>query len=291
MLTAKKELSLNEIPAEKKVMIERRIAELTARSKAVIREAFEKFTPNELAITWTGGKDSTTTLWLIRQVCLEDKIRIPKVMTIDEFDSFPEIHEIMNHWTKEWGLNLEWCINQDVVNAAGGKLGAVVQVKDLNRRNQAELKRIGYGEETFIFEAESNVGNHLMKTVVFNEFIERNSLKGIFQGLRWDEHPARTDDTYFERREAAHLIPEHTRIKPILHFWERDIWWSMEVNKIPHCVLYEQGYRSLGAMSTSLIAQEGVPAWEQDLIRTGERAGRRQDKEQVMARLRQLGYM
>ena len=34
-----------------------------------------------------------------------------------------------------------------------------------------------------------------------------------------------------------------------------------------------------------------TPAWEQDLEHTEERAGRRQDKEKTMARLRQLGYM
>jgi len=56
-------------------------------------------------------------------------------------------------------------------------------------------------------------------------------------------------------------------------------------------VLYEQGYRSLGAASSSQISQKGVPAWEQDLEHSMERAGRRQDKEKMMARLRKLGYM
>ena len=268
-----------------------RCVELVAKSKEVIRETFKKFTTDELAITWTGGKDSTTALWIIRQVCLEDNIKIPKVMTIDEGDSFPEIHDFLNKWAKEWNLDLEWCINQDVIDAVGGKLGAPVKVKDLNERNQAEIKRIGYEEDTFPFEAESYVGNHLMKTVMFNEFIERHGVKGIFQGLRRDEQPARVQDEYFEHREAAHLVPEHIRIKPILHFTERDIWDNIMVNKIPYCILYERGYRSLGAASTSNIAVEGVPAWEQDLEHTVERAGRRQDKEQMMDRLRKLGYM
>jgi len=34
-----------------------------------------------------------------------------------------------------------------------------------------------------------------------------------------------------------------------------------------------------------------IPAWEQDLENTVERAGRRQDKEEAMDRLRKLGYM
>ncbi len=52
-----------------------------------------------------------------------------------------------------------------------------------------------------------------------------------------------------------------------------------------------EGYRSLGAKTTSAIAEPGVFAWEQDLEHTTERAGRRQDKEQMMGRLRKLGYM
>ncbi|MFC1940043.1 phosphoadenosine phosphosulfate reductase family protein [Chloroflexota bacterium] len=270
---------------------EKECAEAVEKSKEVIRDTFKQFKVDDLAITWTGGKDSTLTLWIIRQVCQEDSIRLPKVMTIDEYDSFEEIHDFLNKYSKEWNLDLEWCRNDDVIRAAGGKLNIIVRVKTLNERNQAELKRIGFEEETFPFEAESFTGNHLMKTVMFNMFIERHNVKGIFQGLRRDEQTARVQDDYFEKKEAAHLVPEHIRIKPILHFTERLLWNTYQVFKIPYCALYEQGYRSLGAKTTSAIAKPGVPAWEQDLEHTTERAGRRQDKEQMMERLRKLGYM
>jgi len=266
-------------------------AELVEKSKEVVRETFKKFKIEDLAITWTGGKDSGLGLWIIRQVCQEDGIKIPKVMTIDEFDIFQEVHDFMEKYAKEWNLDLEWCRNDDLIKAAGGKLNATVKVKDLSERNQAELKRIGFEEETFPFEAESYTGNHLMKTVMFNMYIERHNVKGIFQGLRRDEQAARTQDDYFEEKEAAHLIPGHLRIKPILHFTERLLWNTYQVYKVPYCILYEQGYRSLGAKTTSAIAEPGVPAWEQDLEHTTERAGRRQDKEQMMGRLRDLGYM
>ena len=197
---------------------EKECAELVDKSKEVIRETFRKFKVNDLAITWTGGKDSTLTLWIIRQVCLEDDIKIPKVMTIDEFDVFQDIHDFMEKYAKEWNLDLEWCRNDDVIKAAGSKLNTIVKVSDLNERNRAELKRISFEEETFPFEAESYVGNHLMKTVMFNTYIERHNVKGIFQGLRRDEQAARAQDEYFEEKEAAHLIPGHIRIKPILNF-------------------------------------------------------------------------
>jgi len=260
-------------------------------SKGIVRQAFERFKPEELGITWTGGKDSTLTLWIIRQVCEEKKLPLPKTMIIGEGDEFLEIEEFVERIKKEWNVPLEVCRNEDVLKAAHYKLNAPVKVRDLNDRNRAELERIGFDEEEFPFEAESYVGNHLMKTVVFNEFLERNKIKGIFQGLRWDEHPARFNDEYFEYKEGGYLMPEHTRIRPILHFTEKDLWDTYAAFKIPYCSLYEKGYRSLGAKTTSLISMEGVPAWEQDLENTEERAGRRQDKEKAMERMRKLGYM
>jgi len=269
----------------------RQCSKLVEISKGIVRQTFSKFKPEELGITWTGGKDSTLTLWIIWQVCLEKGVPIPKTMIIGEGDEFEEIEQFVERMKREWSVPLEVCRNEDVLKATNHQLNALVRVKDLNERNREELKRIGFEEDEFPFEAESYVGNHLMKTVVFNQFLERNGIRGIFQGLRWDEHPARFNDDYFEYKEGGYLMPEHTRIRPILHFTERDLWDTYAAFKIPYCPLYERGYRSLGAKTTSLISVEGVPAWKQDLENTEERAGRRQDKEKAMERMRKLGYM
>jgi phosphoadenosine phosphosulfate reductase len=268
----------------------RQCAKLVELSKDVVREAFEKFKPEEIGITWTGGKDSGLTLWIIKQVCEEKKISIPRTMIIGEGDEFDEIEEFVGRISKEWKVPLELRRNEDVLKAANHTLNATVKVKGLNERNKAELMRIGFMEDEFPFEAESYAGNHLMKTVVFNQWLEQYNLKAAFQGLRWDEHVSRFEDKYFELKEEAHLIPRHTRIRPILHFTEKDLWDTYAAFKIPYCVLYEQGYRSLGAKTTSL-KQSDIPAWQQDLENTEERAMRRQDKEEAMSRLRMLGYM
>jgi phosphoadenosine phosphosulfate reductase len=269
----------------------RQCSKLVEISKDIVKQAFDRFKPEGLGITWTGGKDSGLTLWIIRQACQEKGLPLPKALIIDEGDEFEEIEEFVERIKKEWHVPLEVCRNEDVLKAAKYTLNAPVKVKNLSERNRAELGRIGFDGEEFPFEAESYVGNHLMKTVVFNEFLERNKIKGIFQGLRWDEHPARFNDEYFEYKEASPLVPEHTRIRPILHFTEKDLWDSYAAFKIPYCVLYERGYRSLGAKTTSQIAVDGIPAWRQDLENSEERTGRRQDKEKAMERMRKLGYM
>ena len=271
----------------------RRAAELeekVERSKGVFGNAFERFEAGDTRLVWSGGKDSTLTVWICRAYCLEKGLPLPKAFTIDEGDSFAEIETFLNAYSREWGIRLDWGRNDDVLEAAGHALGADVVVADLNERNQKEIERIGFDLERFPFEAESYVGNHLMKTVVFNTYLEQNAVKAVFQGLRWDEQPARARDEYHEDIPAAELTPAHTRYKPILHFTERDVWDAVNHFGIPFCPLYRLGYRSLGAKTTSVKISD-VPAWEQDLEHTEERAGRRQDKEKTMERLRQLGYM
>ncbi len=272
---------------------EKRAEELSTKiekSKEIFKQAFKKFNVEKTRIIWSGGKDSTLVLWICRQFCQEYELEIPKAFTIDEGDTFKEIEDFLKEYSKEWNVELDWGRNDDVLKACNYKLNAEVDVKDLNERNQAELKRIGFDQEKFPFEAESYVGNHLMKTVVFNTYLADNSVEAIFQGLRWDEQPARKNDEYFEDIAEAELVPAHTRCRPILHFTERDIWDTTLHYKIAYCPLYSQGYRSLGAKTTSFKAAD-IPAWKQDLENTTERGGRRQDKEKAMQRLRKLGYM
>jgi len=260
------------------------------KSKKVYKQAFTRFKPDQMRMIWSGGKDSTLALWICLEYCKEAGVQMPPCFTIDEGDAFEEIDAILKTYEKEWGLKLDWGRNEDVLAAANHTLNADVEVAGLNARNQAEIKRIGFDLQRFPFEAESYVGNHLMKTVVFNTYLEKTGAKAVFQGLRWDEQSARTKDEYIEDVPAGDLTPPHTRVRPILHFTERDIWDTTLGFGIPFCPLYEKGYRSLGAKTTSTKSSD-VPAWEQDLENTVERAGRRQDKEAAMERLRKLGYM
>ena len=59
---------------------------------------------------------------------------------------------------------------------------------------------------------------------------------------------------------------------------------------VPVSPKYFEGFRSLGS-EVSTKRSDSDPAWLQDLEATTERAGRAQDKEDLMGRLRDLGYM
>lgn len=257
-------------------------------SKFIIKQAFKLFYKENLAIAWTGGKDSTLLLWLIKKVAKELKENMPTVLFINEGDMFDEILEFRKTLNKDWGLNFIEVKNKDVLSKVK-KIGAKILVKKLNKINQEELKRIGKKDKYFIFQPESLEGNHLMKTVVLNTALKNYGFKGLFTGIRWDEQGAREEETYFSFR-GDKFIPYHIRIHPLLHLKEKEIWDITLKYKIPYCSLYKKGFRSLGAKTTTK-APDKKPAWEQDFKKIPERAGRKQDKEKMMETLRKLGYM
>jgi phosphoadenosine phosphosulfate reductase len=272
-------------PEEKEGLLSLHVDQKAEKTKAVIKEAIEKFGIEKIAIAMTGGKDSTTNLWLFRQACSEMGVKLPVCMFIDEGDVFDEIKEFVNHIQKLWSLEIAYLKNEDVSSKATG-IGDLIKTSSLKESNQAALKEMGFTDPEFAFIPDSTVCNHLMKTLPMREFILKNSITAISTAIRWDEQEARKEEDYFSSRTN----PEHTRIHPILHFRERDIWIAIFKYDIPFNKLYKLGYRSLGAKCATGKASD-IPAWMQDLEHTPERVGRGQDKEQVMEQLRALGYM
>lgn len=272
-------------PVEKESLLKLHIDEKIGKSKSIIREAVEKFGVDRIALAITGGKDSTTTLWLFKQACDEMGFKLPVCMFIDEGDVFDEIKEFVTYIKQLWSLEIAYLKNEDVSSKAAG-IGNAVKVLSLNETNQAALKEINFSEHEFNFIPDSPICNHLMKTVPMRDFIIKNNLKAMSIAIRWDEQEARKGEEYFSSR----INPEHTRVHPILHLRERDIWIAIFKYDIPFNKLYKLGYRSLGARSATGRASD-IPAWMQDLENTPERVGRGQDKEKVMEQLRALGYM
>lgn len=254
-------------------------------SKKIIKEAIDRFGVENLALAWTGGKDSTTMTWLFRESCKELGVQMPKCMFIDEGYVFEEIWDIFNQLKEEWGLDARIAKNTDVSDKAE-KVGDMIKVSSLNERNRKEIELLEIKDEEFPFEPESFIGNHLMKTIAMNMFLEENNITALATAIRWDEQEARVEEDYFSARKN----PPHTRVQPILHFSERNIWDFIFKYKVPFCELYKEGYRSLGAKG-STTKMSDIPAWEQDLENTYERAGRGQGKEEIMSKLRDLGYM
>jgi phosphoadenosine phosphosulfate reductase len=274
------------------------------------------------AVMWTGGKDSTLTLYFIKEVAEQHGFETPPAVFIDHFQHFDQIHDFVDRWAEEWDLDVIYARNEDVgdyVEANALEPGDDIPVAELSDHNQHHVRNLlEYEEETFPFLLDTYVGNHLLKTVALNDALETYDVDGVISGVRWDEQEARADETFFSPRHDPDIYPPHDRVQPILQFDERSVWdcfWNFVVpdtvegypeghvpqtdddlpagltqDDIPVSPKYFAGFRSLGSeVSTDKSAED--PAWLQDIENTTERAGRAQDKEDLMERLRDLGYM
>lgn len=207
----------------------------------IILEAGKRFERDRIAVAFTGGKDSTTLLHLIK-TAYGGKVPF-KVFNIDTSVKFQEIYEIRDLIARAWNLDMIILRNEDPQKA-------IEKAKD-----SAECC-------------------FLLKTNVLNEGIRKYGIGALMTAIRWDEQESRAGEKYFSGRS------DHTRVHPILHFMEKDIWVYIKSNNIPYCKLYEKGYRSLGC----------APCTKPSDHQGSERSGRSLDKEEIMKTLREMGY-
>lgn len=250
-------------------------------AKVIISDALENFT--RPTIVWSGGKDSTVVLNLVKEVTDDQEKKLPPALFIDHGDHYPETLDLLDKVSQEWGFRIITARNDNVLNNINkGK----IKLSALSEENIAEAKRIDFHGELFEYSLETEIGNHLLKTVAMNNIISRYRFDALFTGVRWDENLARSLEVFISPRDN----PEHVRVQPVLPFLEKDIWRYMFDKELPIHPKYREGYRSIDGIHDSTKTSE-IPAWEQDLKFTEERAGRSQDKEGMMERLRQNGYM
>lgn len=201
----------------KKITLDEKINQ----AKEVIKKAYSLYDPERTIVAWTGGKDSTVLLYLIKDTL--GKIPFP-IMFNDSTMEFDEVYSFIKKITKELSLNLT------VVKHLDRELEVFNEIKNMERK--LELSR-------------------LMKIHTVEKFIEAKNIEAIFVGIRHDEHASRSKETSFSKRE------NHTRIHPILEFSEEDIWSYTKAYNVPYVNLYDKGYRSLGEKPFTSKAKKG----------------------------------
>lgn len=252
-------------------------------SGIVANEALTRF--QKPVVMWTGGKDSMLALWFLQRACEVSEVPPPPILFIDHGMHFDESWHLFDEVSKTWRLQTIVARNEDVLSQVT-EPGALLKIRHLSEANQREARRTGYRKAAFRYALGNLVANHLLKTVPMNDAIREHRFDAVVTGIRWDEDESRSGERFISPRSD----PPHARIHPILHFSEREVWMETLRLGLPLHPLYEEGYRSIDGKFDSLRVGDS-PAWQQDLEGTFERAGRSQDKEQIMERLRELGYM
>jgi len=264
------------------------LGRLENQSIFIIREAYAQF--RNVAMLWSIGKDSTTLLWLVRKAFF-GKVPFP-VMHIDTGYKFRQIYEFRDKIVRKWHLNLKIL------------------------RNESALKQ-GISAQKGRFDC-----CNLLKTAALRQGVSAFGLEALLLAIRRDEHTIRSKERYFSPRDKdfrwnyqqqpAEMWGQfyltqgkdqrHTRIHPMLHWQEIDIWKYIKRENLPVVKLYfsRRGlrYRSIGCQCCCQPVNSGARTLrsiikELSVSSTAERAGRVQDKEKayMMQKLRALGYM
>lgn len=214
-------------------------------SQKIIERARLMFPVEKTVVTWKGAKDSTVLIHIVRSM-YKNTIPFP-VMFNDTTMEFPEVYEFIRKMTKLWNLNLSVIKHDDKLLK-----------KFYSTQKQSEKLEL----------------SRIMKIKALKDFQKKNRIKAYIVGIRRDEHPSRSKEKYFSKRDT------HMRVHPILDFTENDIWEYIHRFKVPYVGLYDQGYRSLGE---KLFTTKAIPGG-------AERSGREHNKEVLMEKLRNMGY-
>ena len=245
--------------------------EKVEKSKDVLKEAIKKFGKEKIALAWTSGKDSTILLHIVREV-FNGHVPIPLIF-IDTGKHFDTVYKFRDDLSKKWHLTVINAMNTEIIDAT---VDGVVRNSKLSEAMREELHQIDWNKKDFRIALDREPCCHLLKTVAAKKAIIENGLEALIVGIRWDEQKSRSNETYYSPRTS----PKHIRVHPILHFKWEDVWEYIKVSNVPYNPLYDKGFTSIGCFTCTHPNLEGKV----------ERGGRAQDKEEIMRKLRNLGY-
>lgn len=256
------------------------LQQLEQKSVYILREAKARF--KNPAMLWSMGKDSTLMLALGKRAFF-GKIPFP-VIHLDSGHDFSETYQFRDKIVKEWGINL-----------------IIGKVKH-------EVDKI------------SGTTEGLNKAEALKKLLAEHKFDALIVSIRRDEHGIRSKERVWSPRtkdwrwdfknqppEVFNYISDfkdadHVRVHPLLHWTELNVWEYTKEKNIPFNPLYlaknGKRYRSLGYKEVTHPIPSNADTIDKIIeeLRTSqveERSGRALDKEKeyVMQRLRELGYM
>lgn len=230
----------------------RKLLDLSLEEKIVKSREVIKEALQKYSKVGLGFSGGTDSLILLH-LTLPLKPDIPTIF-VNTQDEFPENYKFIEKIKKDWNL-----VNHHAV--------------------KAEKKRFDEFKEKFGLKTPefTTVCCNYHKIAPMVKAIRDFGFDAFFVGLRGVEHEERAKETFFSPRKN----PDHIRIHPLLFWRKKDVLEYVKQNNIECSPLYAQGYTSLGC----------VMCTEKNLDPNAhERAGRGRVREEIMQKLRDLGY-
>ncbi len=189
------------------------LPEKVERVRKELKKLCLEYRPWQIHVAWTGGKDSTTVLWLWKNVLQETASATdsqPRALRVDTGLDFPEIEHFCQNIVQEWGI-------RQVTAVAGPHTLANIDLED------------------------TVTCCHRLKIEPMRRAVKSNGVRVLITGLRQEENPSRGRLDRIEERSE----PSYLQANPLRDWTEMDIWSFILNHGLPYCSLYDQGYRSL----------------------------------------------
>lgn len=260
--------------------------ELVSKSVYILREAKVNF--KKPVILWSTGKNSTLSLSLCREAFL-GSVPFP-VMHIDTGWKFEQMYKFRDKIAKDWNLDL------------------IVEKSD-------KAGKIRPSQET-----PHQLCCQTLKTDTLRDAIEKHGFDAVIISICRDKQPIRNTERIWKRKkkmdtpyESLQVEPvfnlqtdfgadsSYTRINPILHWDEIAIWEYIQKMEIPVNPLYfaKDGirYRSLGCYPCTKPIESSAKNLDEIIeelksnVPERSRRSHDKDKEEIMRKLKAMGYM
>ena len=268
------------------------VKELLSKTEYILKEVKTQF--SNVGVLWSGGKDSTALVYMIHNALREIPLRF---VHLDNGMEFPETYEHMKNVQENLGFDV---IREPIEI----KHDDITGLSCCGQNKTEALKRVIKRERFDAIIVSIRWDEHGIRGME-RYFSPRDSefKWNVYNPEKGEHGEAMQDPEFINWGIAVSDFGEdcnHVRVHPILHWREIDVWNYIRKKNISMNELYfsknGKRFRSIGCKECSVPVNSDAKTIDEiiselEATNSAERAGRMQDKELAMQRLRALGYM
>ncbi|KAI1763315.1 adenine nucleotide alpha hydrolases-like protein [Hypoxylon sp. FL1150] len=205
-------------------------------ARGVIDEALRRYRPDELSLSYNGGKDCLVLLILI----------------LASLPSSSDLRSSATTTTSSSSSSSTTTTAPPSKQQPSSSTSATTDPPPFPNRLQALYIRPPLPfpevdefvtETTATYHLDLTTSNMAMKPALTAYLQQRPDVKAVFVGTRrTDPHGAAL--TFFDETDAG--WPRFMRVHPVIDWHYREVWGFIRALDIPYCPLYDKGYTSLG---------------------------------------------
>ncbi|KAF8635671.1 hypothetical protein AX15_000297 [Amanita polypyramis BW_CC] len=198
----------------------------------VIDECLDTYGPQNISLSFNGGKDCTVLLHLYaaalgKRVGSSVEMEPIPALYIAVPSPFPLLEAFIDRAANDYNLALHYC-----------------RPPDNNADNSVVLPATAPGSGSDRRTTSEKANFNSMKQALEAYKTELPHIEAVLIGIRRsDPHGA----TLSHRNMTDPGWPKYERVNPIINWSYFDVWNFLRKFKVPYCCLYDQGYTSLGS--------------------------------------------